>query len=654
MPSRLAGRSLAWWSFVALVAAAGCARVPRPAVAPDASPMAGGTQGADSVRGGLPEVPAIHGPLALTVTYPAPGATVAVRDSSFLFGSTGTGDAQLTINGAPVRVWPNGAWIAWLPFPRDSVMRFHLRASASTDSAVLDYALRRPPERPGDSLIIFPQGRVWWPADEYLPLVAYAPAGSVVRVRLPDGTLVPLTAQADLDEVPAAVRAFDLDSQNLVAAVRRDRYVGLVRGRAIGAYPGPVLDADTVMSPKSGAPAPPMVEAIRGADTVRAAWPIRLALLDSIPLAVVFDDDTARRGDTDSLTVGRATPGGSYHWFFPTGTRAIVTGRINRDLRVRLGAEARAWVPAADAHPLPAGTAVAQAVVGSLTLRPSADRVALRVPVGYRIPFQVTEGDRSLVLHLYGAVGDVDWIRYGAQDSLVRHVTWAQVATDEVAITIDLAAPVWGYRARWERSDLILEIRRPPVVDEHEPLRHRLIVVDAGHPPGGATGPTGLREAEANLAVALRLRRLLEAAGATVLLTRTADTAIDLWPRVKFAEAANADLLISIHNNALPDGLNPFVNNGTSVFYNHPRSVPLARDIQAALLRRLGLRDLGIGRGDLALVRSTWMPSVLCEGLFMILPDQEAALRSPEGQQRYAEGVFEGVRRFVQRWAPKR
>jgi N-acetylmuramoyl-L-alanine amidase len=390
----------------------------------------------------------------------------------------------------------------------------------------------------------------------------------------------------------------------------------------------------------------PVVEAIVGTDTARARWPLQVAVLDTLPIAVELDDDSTGTGITDSMTVGRAVPGGTYAWFFPTGTRARVSGRSGSDLRLRLAPDIEAWVPLAEAWPVK-GAGAGPAVVGSVTLTPRADRVSVRIPLGQRVPFQVLEEERTLVLRLYGAVGDVNWIRYGSSDSLVRRVRWAQEPAEQVSLAFDLARPVWGYRTRWERNDLLLEIRRPPAIDEDHPLRGRVIAVDPGHPPAGATGPTGLREAEANLAVSLELRRMLEAAGATVLLTRTADWPLDLWPRVELAENAGADVLISVHNNALPDGINPFINSGTSVYYNHPRSVPLARAIQTELVRQLRLRDLGLGRGDLALVRTTWMPSVLTEGLFMIVPEQEAAHRSVEGRRLYASAIFEGLSRFL-------
>lgn len=613
-------------------------------------------------------MPARRGPIRLQVVYPPADVVVQVRDSSFLLGSTGTGDARLSINGQPVRVWPNGAWLAYLPFPPDSIARFQLEARNATDSASLTYAVRRTVDQssppPGatvwvDSLSLSPHGRVWLGRDEYLPLSVRASEGAQVRLLLPDGTVVPLVPRPQPGDTPDKARVFGGRSD---PSWLRDSYAGVLRGRAVGPDPGPVLppEADSALlathSLSSTTQSPPdvagdtswaTVEAIAGADTARARWPLQIALLDSLPIVAELDDDSAHAGAGDSTITGRALPGGTYAWFFPTGTRAEVAGRRDDDLRLRLSASAEAWIPVSDARPLPAGVPPAPGVVGSPILAPGAGYTTLRVPASQRLPFRVIEGERTLALRFYGAAGDVDWMRYGPADSLVRRMGWEQTAPDEVTITLELTRPVWGYRARWEGNDLVLDVRRPPVIDRTNPFSGRLLALDPGHPPGGATGPTGFREAEANLAVALELRRMLESAGAHVLMTRTEDRALDLVSRTAMAEREGAEVLVSIHNNALPDGVNPFVNNGTSVYYNQPRSIPLARQIQGELVRRLRLRDLGIGRGDLALVRTTWMPSVLTEGLFMMLPDQEAALRTRQGQQLYARAILEGLRRFL-------
>jgi N-acetylmuramoyl-L-alanine amidase len=123
--------------------------------------------------------------------------------------------------------------------------------------------------------------------------------------------------------------------------------------------------------------------------------------------------------------------------------------------------------------------------------------------------------------------------------------------------------------------------------------------------------------------------------------------ALDLGARVPIADSLGAELFVSIHQNALPDGLNPLLNHGTSVFYNQPRSLPLARAIQRRLVQRLGVRDLGVARGDLAVTRGTWMPAVLTEGLHIIMPEHEAALRSEKGRELYARGVMEGIRDYL-------
>ncbi len=622
--------------------------------------------------------PAVADPIRLRVVYPSPTDVVRVRDSSFLFGSVADPRARVSINGYPVRVWPNGAWLAWIPFPPDTLMQFRIEASSQSDSSVLMYRVRR--DRASlprllnvgaawiDSVSLSPQGQVWLPRSEYLTLSVRAVEGADVRVRLPDGKRIRLLPQKQAEEVLPALRAFDWDTTKL-RTPEEVRYVGVVRGRAFGPDAGPVLRGPTpalvrvlaraTLRCVMGAPCPvpyaelvspesswATVEAILGRDTVRARWPLQVAMLDTLPAVTVFDDDTARQGNTDSLTPGRAAPGGAYSWFFPTGTRAAVTARLNDDVRLRLSPRSEAWAPVSDALPLPSGTPEPSAVVGSVTVMPAADRAVLRIPLTQRVPFQVVESERALALTLYSAAGDVDWMRYGT-DPLVRQLTWVQSQRQEVTLTIELSAPVWGYRTRWSRNDLIVELRRPPRLSGTNPLRGRTIAIDPGHPPLGSTGPTGLREADANLAVALQLRTLLQNAGAKVHMTRVSDSAVDLWPRVASAEQSGSDLLVSIHNNALPDGVNPFTNNGTSVFYNQPRSVPLAAAIQESLVRQLKLPNLGIGRADLAVIRGTWMPSVLVEGMFIIMPEQEAALRTTSGARRYARGVYEGIAGFL-------
>ena len=132
-----------------LLGLAACAGSPGspPAAQPAAAAPAGAPDATEPDLGetafGLPAVPVVRGPLDLRVVYPAPDAVVRARDSSFLLGSTGTGAARLTINGYPVRVWPNGAWLAWVPLPPDTLMRFVITARTATDSAVLDYTVRR-------------------------------------------------------------------------------------------------------------------------------------------------------------------------------------------------------------------------------------------------------------------------------------------------------------------------------------------------------------------------------------------------------------------------------------------------------------------------------------------------------------------------------
>ena len=583
-------------------------------------------------------------PLRISIVYPDTADPIQAQDSSFLFGSVGRGrgDVALSINGFPVRVFANGSWLAWIPLPADSIARFQIvaRAGVGAEQAETTFVARiAQPFKPApgavawiDTTSFTPTDTLAFPAGEGIRLSVRATPGAQVRLRSEGKKEVTWFVPDTLPEEPAwGVRAFGTDTASYRLPTAPDRYVAWLPA-------APVCDA--------------ILEVIVGSDTARAVWPLVLDTLDRAhPLVVVLNDDTAHTGKSDSLTVGKAVPYGTYNWFFPLGTTSVATARWSGQTRLQLSRGAIAWVNTADVVPLAPGTPPPGGIVGSVRLTAGARSVVLRVPLPAHVPFQVEEGDRSLTLRLYGVASDVNWMQHGGTDPYVTRMSYAQPTLDEVTIMLSLAGPVWGYRTRWSGRDLLLEIRRPPVIDPRRPLAGRTIVLDPGHPPVGAKGPSGLWEPVATLAVAQQAKALLERAGATVLLTRVDSMPIDLFPRTHFAELHDADVLVSIHANALPDGINPFTNNGTSVYYFHPRSAALARALDRALVAELGIRDLGMGRGDYALVRNPWMPSALTEALFMMIPEQEAMLASPEGRLRYARGIANGIEDFLREMA---
>jgi N-acetylmuramoyl-L-alanine amidase len=607
----------------------------------------------------LPSVPPASGPLELRIVYPLARQIVAAVDSTFLFGSVGNGRATLAVNGLPVTVAPNGAFLAWVPLPPEPGQVFRFVARLGADSAVRDLEVqlleREPPHADtglwADRSSIRPRGVQWVEPGEPVRLSLTAAPGSTVTLELPGQRPIPLAP-----DTTRRITSGPFDRTMTRAPQTETRYVGWFPAVALGAPPATdVLAVRTAPVPWDSAQGAQIVIAV-GEQTMRIPVPLRLGLLDPTRLPVVLlDDDTARAGDTDGAVSATPTPEGTFHWFFPNGSTAAVNGRRDAQVRVKLSDGVTAWVNIASiAAVLPAGTPPPRATLGLVRLYATEPSVAARLALTQRVPFRVDEDGNRLTVRLYGTRMDLDWVQYGSTDPFVDRVTWDQEARDEGVVTFELTKPVFGYRTRWEGSDLILEIRRPPVINPRHPLRGRTIAVDPGHPPAGASGPTGFQEKDANLAVARVLRRLLAAAGATVIMTRDADSAVGLYQRTNLAEQKDADILVSIHNNAFPDGVNPWVNNGTSTYYYQPRSAHLARDVQDALTRRMGLRNLGFGRGDLALVRPTWMPAVLTEGAFLMIPEQENALRTPAFQERYARGVLEGIEAFLRELAGQR
>jgi N-acetylmuramoyl-L-alanine amidase len=347
--------------------------------------------------------------------------------------------------------------------------------------------------------------------------------------------------------------------------------------------------------------------------------------------------------DTDAVVIARPIPGGTYKWFIIPGTVLRATGRQGGEVRVQLDNGLDVWIDADAVTPLPSGTVAPRRIVNNARAVPGDGFVDLVLPMSARPAYRMEGGGRELRLTLHGVTGNTDIVWFQQSDSLVRDVQWTNDATDRAVFTVRLQQDVYGWMVFWRGDALVLRIRRAPQVDATRPLQGLRIAVDPGHPPVGSTGPTGLYEAVATLAVGERVQRLLTERGAIPIMTRTSAAPVPLGDRPVLARRADAHAFVSIHLNAKPDGANPYRNNGSGTYYFQPQSAGLARAIQSRLIVRLGLPNEGTWFDNLAVVRGAWMPSVLVEGAYVIVPEQEAALRTPEFQEAYALAIVEGL-----------
>ena len=176
---------------------------------------------------------------------------------------------------------------------------------------------------------------------------------------------------------------------------------------------------------------------------------------------------------------------------------------------------------------------------------------------------------------------------------------------------------------------------------------------------GGTSGVvSGVREAELNLRVALRLRALLERAGVRVLMTRTTTTGTSMGnvARARIANRAGAALFLRIHADGSTDpsargthALHPALRRGWTddVYADSKRA---ARVVQRDLRTALGFPDRGLQeRSDFTGFNWADVPVILVEMGFMTNPTEDRLLATAAYQRRAALGLCRGTLRYLGR-----
>lgn len=180
---------------------------------------------------------------------------------------------------------------------------------------------------------------------------------------------------------------------------------------------------------------------------------------------------------------------------------------------------------------------------------------------------------------------------------------------------------------------------------------------DMENQTGGAESSNGTSEAQTNLDITLKVQKLLEQSGATVVLTRSDENGIydidkntlkekkvsDIQNRVKIGNTSSADIFVSIHLNKIPQsqywGWQCFFKQGNE------KSEALATSIQNSLNAAIQKdnKRVPMKLENVYIVKHVEIPISVVECGFLSNPEEEQLLLTDEYQDKLAWGIYTGI-----------
>jgi len=549
----------------------------------------------------------------INFVYPAEGSSIPDVSKTFVFGNISPATAPFSINGEKITVHTNGGFIAYLPIASgDFAFIGSLGGGTTVQRSVKVKGLARPKSDDDD---------VW---------LSLNSVGSNMEV-LP-GEYIKVQASG----APGMEAVFSIDGM-VTDEPMTELPAGT--GRYYGAYKARVSDTGT-----------------EGFVSIRFKTGLFRsdAETGSRGRVKVISGETLVETSTDTAIL-RNAPDGGYLMFLPKGVKLVSNGRMSGMRRIALSSSETGWLDdskvvtsAAGQFPAPPFTET-----GAIRLKKTAYGAQAAVGLYDRVPYTAEETPGGLRLTLYYTNLHTNWVVYDSSDTFVKNVVFRQAGTTKAEIDFETGPEaVWGYNISYSGKTLLVELRRKPApaLTWPKPLAGLSVILDPGHSPkfttpyDGAIGPKATFEFQVNLAIAQKLRGQLLMLGASVQMTRYGDENVPLPDRPKIAKDLGGDLFISIHNNAIGDGEDPFSQpRGFSIYYYQLHSRDFAAAVHKSYVKNIPLPDEGLRYGDYLVARLTWMPAVLIENAYMIFPDQEEMLNNPAFQEKLSQALVEGV-----------
>lgn len=561
----------------------------------------------------------------LRVVYP-PEDHQTQAEQIFFIGTADPGQPVL-INDIPIAVRsPAGHFAPSLPLAL-GVNQFTL----TQGNERLDFTITRLPQGPTlPATLGFAEGSLTPTSDmarqvgELVCLTAIAPAQATVTATL-GATILTLLPQVN--------GAVELPPNYAVLTAQTDPVT----------VSGPVTYESCFLPEQPGNLGRPTYTLSHDGSQVSAAASGAVTILDPVTFEVAevtAEAGVARTGPSTSYS--RLTP-------LPQGTRAAVTGRTGDWLRLDYGG----WIRASETQVFPSG-APPRSLIRGVNSRQIPGWTEVYFPLQVPVPITVAQTADTLTLTLHNTIPQTDTIFIGS-DPVIHRLDWQPVLPDQAQYRFQVKTnQQWGYKLRYEGTTLVLSLKHPPIAGAAQPLAGTTILVDPGHGGDelGARGPDGTPEKVVALQISQRLKNALEERGATVIMTRTDDTASGPNERADQINQDEPTLALSIHYNALPDSGDALNTAGIGAFWFHAQAHDLAQFLHDYLVAELDRPAYGVYWNNLALTRPHVAPSVLLELGFMINPNEFEWIVDPQAQQKLAETLAAGVAQWVQQSAP--
>ena len=283
--------------------------------------------------------------------------------------------------------------------------------------------------------------------------------------------------------------------------------------------------------------------------------------------------------------------------------------------------------------------------VKKITFKEEKNKYKLNIETDFKSTYIVNENGNNLDFTLYDNYFDPIETKISNKNSAFE---LPLMFVNDLNIKYKNDKPLFGYDVESYEDGYILTVKKTPKINHNRPLKNIKVTLDAGH-GGSEKGACcfGLEEKNINLQIVKKLKKEFKKQGAKVYLTRKRDKKVDLYDRISYAKEKDSDILLSIHQNSLPNPKNVDKKHGVGTYYYHPQAKLLAQKIQENLISATKFRDDKVNYASFAITRASLPVSVLIECGYIIRKEEAEKISDKKFQKIIAKAITNGCAQYL-------